>query len=79
MRIFPNPEHAEQPINRNRNERKKKPVARQRFGFFDGTKKRIDNKSCQKSEINAETPRTRLQRRDFPDETTAPAFDDIND
>lgn len=56
-RVFPDLEKSERPVDAHRHERQKKPDARQRFDLLDRAHERIDDKTEQQTEINAETAR----------------------
>ena len=62
MRVFPDSERAERPVDGDRNHRQKQPEARQWFDFFDFPQKRIDQKAENQSEIDTEAPRTDRER-----------------
>ena len=58
VRILPDPEHAERPVDPDRDKGQEQPYPRQRLGFKDRSPNRIHDQSRQQPRINPKTPRT---------------------
>ncbi len=76
MRVFPNFEETERPVNQHRNHRQEKPETRKRFGFFNRAQKRISKQSRKTNRDKSQNICCKRQKADYRKSMNEPESDD---